>query len=140
MIAEAHYDPPVYGHLGINKTVKLVEQNYWWPTLRQDITAYIQGCADCQQHKVNNCPIKVALQPIFLKPEAMPFETIALDFISKLPRSQGYNSILNITDHNCTKASIFIPCIEEISTEKTAALYLKHVFVHFGLPSKIISD
>jgi hypothetical protein len=25
MIAEAHHDPPVYGHLGINKTIKLVE-------------------------------------------------------------------------------------------------------------------
>ena len=56
MIAEAHYDPPVYGHLGINKTVKLVEQNYWWPTLRQDVTTYIQGCADCQWHNVALSP------------------------------------------------------------------------------------
>jgi transposase InsO family protein len=70
----------------------------------------------------------------------MPLETIALDFITKLPKSQGYDSILTITDHDCTKASIFIPCIEEISVEETAALYLKHVFVCFGLPTKIISN
>ena len=140
MIAEAHHDPPVYGHLGINKTVKLVEWNYWWPMLRQDVTAYIQGCADYQWHKVNSHPIKAALQPIFPKPEALPFETITLDFITKLPKSQGYDSILTITDHDCTKASIFIPCIEEISVEETTALYLKHVFVCFGLPTKMISD
>jgi hypothetical protein len=35
---------------------------------------------------------------------------------------------------------IFIPCREEITAEETAGLYLKHVFSHFGLLLKIISD
>ena len=70
----------------------------------------------------------------------MPFETIAIDFIMKLPMLQGYDSILTITDHNCSKATIFIPCMEEISGEERATLYAKHVFTRFGLPSKIISD
>jgi hypothetical protein len=72
--------------------------------------------------------------------EAAPFETVALDFIVKLPVSQGYDSILTITDQGCTKAAIFIPCNEDITAEETAALYIKHVFAHFGLPTKIISD
>jgi hypothetical protein len=72
--------------------------------------------------------------------EAAPFETVALDFIVKLPVSQGYDSILTITDQGCTKAAIFIPCNEDITAEETAALYIKHVFSHFGLPTKIISD
>jgi transposase InsO family protein len=70
----------------------------------------------------------------------MPFETIALDFITKLPVSQGYDSILTVTDHNCSKATIFIPCVEEISGEEMAALYAKHVFARYGLPTKVISD
>jgi hypothetical protein len=49
---------------------------------------YIKGCADCQRHKVNNWPTKAPLQPIYLKPKAMPFETVAFDFIIKLPVSQ----------------------------------------------------
>jgi hypothetical protein len=49
------------------QTIKIVECNYWWPTLQQDIQVYIQGCAECQQHKVNNHPIQAALQPIFPK-------------------------------------------------------------------------
>ena len=65
---------------------------------------------------------------------------VAIDFITKLPKSQGYDSILTVTDHDCTKAAVFIPCNEEINAEVTAALYIKHVFMHFGLPSKIISD
>jgi hypothetical protein len=40
----------------------------------------------------------------------MPFKTITLDFIVKLPVSQGFDSILTITDQGCMKAAIFIPC------------------------------
>jgi hypothetical protein len=39
---------------------------------------YVKGCAECQRHKVNNRPTKALLQPIYPKPEAMPFETVAL--------------------------------------------------------------
>ena len=100
----------------------------------------MQGCVECQHHKVNNQPIKAPLSPIYPLPEAMPFETVTLDFITKLPKSQGYDSILTITDHDCTKMAIFIPCREEINTKETATLYAKHVFVHYGLPTKLISD
>jgi hypothetical protein len=108
--------------------------------MRLDITEYVKGCAECQRHKVNTRPTKAPLQPIYPKLEATPFETVALDFIVKLPVSQGYDSILTITDQGCTKAAIFIPCNEDITAEETAALYIKHVFAHFGLPTKIISD
>ena len=65
---------------------------------------------------------------------------MAIDFITKLPLPQGYDSILTVTDHDCTKAAIFIPCNKEINVEGTAALYLKQVVTNFGLPNKIISD
>jgi hypothetical protein len=48
-------------------------------------------------------------------------DTIALDFIIKLPVSQGFDSILTVTDQGCTKAAIFIPCNEDITAEETAA-------------------
>jgi hypothetical protein len=108
--------------------------------MKQDITEYVKGCAECQQHKVNNRPTKALLQPIYPEPEALPFETVALDFIIKLPVSQGFDSILMVTDQGCTKASIFIPCTKDITAEETAALYIKHIFTHFGLPTKVISD
>jgi hypothetical protein len=139
-IIQSHHDSPVHGHPGISKTAQLTERLYWWPRMRQDIMEYVKGCAECQRHKVNNRPTKAPLQPIYPKPEAMPFETVALDFIVKLPISQGFDSILTVTDQGCTKAAIFIPCNEDITAEETAALYIKHVFTHFGLPTKVISD
>jgi hypothetical protein len=139
-VIAAHHDAPVHGHPGIARTIQLVEQDSWWPGLCREVTDYVKGCAECQQHKVNNRPTKAALEPIWAKLEATPFETVAIDFITKLPVSQGYNSILTVTDHNCSKAAIFIPCVEEISREEMAALYAKHVFARYGLPTKIISN
>jgi hypothetical protein len=139
-VIHTYHDSPVYGHPGISKTIQLAERNHWWPGMRQDITEYVKGCADCQHHKVNNRPTKAPLQPIYPKLEAMPFETIALNFIVKRPVSQGFNSILTITNQGCTKAAIFILCNKDITAEETTALYIKHVFAHFGLPTKVISD
>jgi hypothetical protein len=139
-LIQSHHDTPVHGHPGISKTIQLTERLYWWPKMRIDITEYVKGCADCQRHKVNTRLTKAPLQPIYPKLEATPFETVALDFIVKLPVSQGYNSILTITDQGCTKAAIFIPCNKDITAEETAALCIKHVFAHFRLPTKVISD
>jgi hypothetical protein len=108
--------------------------------MRQEICDYVGRCTDCQQNKVNMQARKALLAPIFPKPEAMPFETVAMDFIVKLPLSNGFDSILTITDHDCTKAPVFIPCNETITAKGVAELYLQHVFKRFGLPQKVISD
>ena len=63
-----------------------------------------------------------------------------MDFIVKLPKSQGYDSILTITNQGCTKMAIFLPCHESIDAEGVALLYFHHVFPRFGVPSKVITD
>jgi hypothetical protein len=93
----------------------------------------------CQANKVNTRLLKPSLIPI--TPEhTLPFQTITMDFITKLPISEGYNTILTITDHNCSKAAIFIPCKETITAEGVTDLYLKYVYPQFGIPKKVISD
>ena len=80
------------------------------------------------------------LFPISPVDNARPFKTIAMDFITKLPPSGGFDTILTITDTDCSKASVFIPCNETIDTEGVVLLYLTHVFPHYGIPLKIILD
>ena len=63
-----------------------------------------------------------------------------MDFIVKLPKSQGYDSILTITDQGCTKMAIFLPCHESIDAEGVAQLYFNHIFPRFGVPTKVITD
>ena len=85
------------------------------------------------------CP-RPPLYPITMEPSALPFSTIALDLIIDLPPSQGYDSILTITDHDVTKAALFFPCHQTITGEGVAMIYAQHVFPHYGLPQKVISD
>jgi Integrase zinc binding domain len=134
------HDHITAGHPGIAKTTQNIAQYYWWPGMRDHITQYIKGCATCQMNKVNTNPTKPPLYPIIPVTDALPFQTIALDFITKLPESDGYDTILTITDHDCSKASIFIPCKETIDSEGVAQLYAQHVVPHYGTPKKVISD
>ena len=139
-IVQMHHDPLAYGHPGISRTLELTGRKYWWPCMQQDITDYVKGCMDCKRNKVNNQASKATLSPIFAKPGALLFKTVVMDFIVKLPLSNGYNSILIIMDHDCTKAVIFIPCNESITAEGVSKLYLEHVFKHVGLPQSLIHD
>ena len=139
-IIQAYHDVPAYGHPGINRTRDLGAKYYWWPQLARDIQEYVKGCAQCQQNKVNTHPQKAPLNPITPAVGALPFQTISMDFIVKLPELAGYDSILTIMDHDCTKMLITIPCRETITAEGVAKLFLRQIFPRFGLPSKIISD
>ena len=123
-IIQAYHDIPAYGHPSINRTRDLVARYYWWPQLAKDIQEYVKGCARCQQNKVNTHPTKAPLNPISPIPAALPFQTISMDFMVKLPESAGYYSILTITDHDCTKMLIMIPCRETIMAEGVAKLFL----------------
>ena len=65
-----------------------------------------------------------------------------MDFIVKLPESEGFDSILTITDHDCTKMLIAIPCRETINAKGVAELFLRQIFPRFGeyyLEQSIIS-
>ena len=46
-----------------------------------------------------------------------------MDFITKLPESEGNDTILTITNHDCSKAALLFPCKETITTEGVAKLY-----------------
>ncbi len=128
------------GHPRITKMVWLVSQDFWWPDMKLDISTYVQGCATCQANKNFPGNLKPPSFPIKTKENALPFETITLDFITKLPESDGYDTILTIIDHDCSKAAFFIPCKETIDTKGVAALLAKTLFPHYGLPRQVISD
>jgi Integrase zinc binding domain len=139
-IVANHHDHITAGHPGISKTLYTVEQEYWWPDMKRFITQYVKGCSRCQETKANTTKPKILTYPITMKPNIQPFETIAWDLIVDLPPSNGYDSILTITDHDCTKAAIFLPCNKNIDSEGITTLYATHVFPHFGNPRRIILD
>ena len=130
-VIQLFHNNPATRHPGIANTYALTKQDFWWPNMKQDIEQYVKGCTTCQESKINTIPLKPPMIPITPK-HSLPFQTIAMDFITKLPLSGGYDSILTIMDHDCSKAIILIPCKESITAEGVAALILKYVFARYG--------
>ena len=108
--------------------------------MKRDVEEYIRGCATCQSMKARTNTPKPPYHPIKAENPEIPFGTITMDFITKLPLSDGNDTILTITDHDCSKAAIFLACNETIIAEGVAKLYAQNVFPHYGVPKKIISD
>ena len=77
---------------------------------------------------------KPPLMPVIATGVQRPFETISLDLITDLLVSQGYDSILTIIDHGCSKAAIFLPCHKTIDVMGIATLYSIRVFPFYGAP------
>lgn len=62
-----------------------------------------------------------------------------MDFIVKLPRSRGCDSIWVVADRMLKEAH-FVPTVETISAPDLAFLFLHHIFRLHGLPQSIVSD
>ena len=139
-LLKIYHDGPTAGHPGRAKTVLGLAHDYWWPTMRRFVDKYVEGCAICQANKVVTTPNQLPLYPITPEDSATPFSMVSMDFIVKLPVSHGYDSILTVTDHDCTKGVIVLPCKEEMEAEGLAKLYKDQIFPFVGLLSKIISD
>ena len=90
--------------------------------------------------KINTHPTRPPLNPIAADPNALPFQAVSMDFITDLPESHGYDSIMVIVDHDASKGIVLIPCHKTIDALQTAQLYHQHVYRRFGLPTSIISD
>ena len=65
LISRHHDDPPA-GHFGIKKTWELIAKKYYWPTLQQDIGAYIKGCNVCLALKAVCHKLYGNLQSLFV--------------------------------------------------------------------------
>jgi len=68
-----------------------------------------------------------------------PWIHISVDFITKLPLAQGYNSILVVVD-KLTKMVYFIPTIEKILAKGLARLFRNNVWKLHRLSKSIISN
>ena len=66
---------------------------------------YVQTCDVCQRNKIENIPYPRLLQPLPLPRQAWTHVTI--DFIEKVSKSQGFDTILVVIDR-LTKYGQFI--------------------------------
>ena len=100
LISDFH-DCPYVGHVGINKTTRLLSRYYLWPRMDQDIATYVRECHSFQT-------VNLSLKPRQEKPSGLlnplelpmvPWQCVSLDFITQLPLTRrGFDAIMVVVD------------------------------------------
>jgi hypothetical protein len=83
---------------------------------------------------------KPGLMPFPTVKDTRPFSWITCNFVTDLPESDRFNSLMVMVDHGLTKRVIAIPCTKKNDTLGTANFILEHVYKRFGLPDNMLSD
>jgi hypothetical protein len=137
VLHECH-DAPYAGHPGRDKTLQLVQQMFWWPTVSADIRSYVKKCPSCQRNKSSNSKPAGLLKPLPVPGE--PWESISMDMVVDLPQTaDGFDSITVFVDRY-TKMVHLAPCKKQDTARDIATLFVQKVFCMHGLPKHMVTD
>ncbi|KAL0160140.1 hypothetical protein M9458_043865, partial [Cirrhinus mrigala] len=131
------HSTPSSGHPGIEATLHLLNNRFWWPTLHPDTITFVKNCAICNMSKVPRQLPAGLLQP--LPVPRRPWSHIALDFITDLPSSHGHTTILTVIDR-FFKGCRLIPLPKLPTAMEMVEALCESVFRFYGLPEDIVSD
>ena len=122
-------------HLGMEWTLRLLQERFFWPKMAEDVHTHICTCERCLRYKQPQ--ERVEMWSILV---SYPIELIHLDFLTLGGKAGDAKStnILVITDHFTKYAQAYI-------TPKQAAVVVAHTLwenflVHYGCPQKILTD
>ena len=91
-VVKWYHDLPPMGHPGHLKTLELLWCDYWWPGMHTFVKNFVDGCAACQQAKINQHLTDPPLMPIKGSTTGWPFAQISYDFITDLLVTDGFDS------------------------------------------------
>ncbi|XP_047173484.1 uncharacterized protein LOC124841282 [Vigna umbellata] len=125
------------GHSGVYRTYHKIAQSIYWIGMKKAVTNFVASCLVCQQHKYLSSSPQGLLLPLPI-PNAI-WEEVSMDFIVKLPKSQGYDVVLVVVDR-LSKYGHFIPLKHPYSARTIAEVFVKEIVRLHAVPMSIVSD
>ena len=96
-IFRACHDGPCGGHFADRRTIyKILQSNYYWPTIFKDAKKSVASCDDCQRMGKPTTTDEIPLQAQVV---IEPFEKWALDFVGPINPMFRRKNILVCTDY-----------------------------------------
>ncbi|MBW0538444.1 hypothetical protein O181_078159 [Austropuccinia psidii MF-1] len=136
-IRQNHHYSLFEGHPGQEKTLKLIKRDFYWADMNQLIKDYVSSCQKCSRNKSIHHKQFGLLKPLQI--QSGPWNSLSIDFITQVPLSNNFYSILVAVDR-FSKMAIFIPTYGTTTSPELAQIFIIHVFSKHGLPVSIVSD
>ena len=86
----------IIGHFGQCKTSQYIRRYFWWQSMSHDIESYCKTCGNCTTSKDANSKPTDLLHSLPIPDR--PWQSIGLDFMGPLPKSNNFDYLLVIID------------------------------------------
>ena len=118
------------GHFGRQKTLQLLQQQFYWPGMLKDVGRLVQRCMICQQSKGRATNAGLYLpHPVPNK----PWTSISMDFVLGLPTTtRRSDSILVVVDR-FSKMARFMACKKTNDASNIAGLFFREIYKLHGV-------
>lgn len=124
------------GHVGLEKTIDLINKIYWFPGMYSQVKNHIESCIKCLTYSVPSGKKEGKLH-VYDK-GSRPFETLHVDHYGPLETTEhGFKHIFIVIDA-FTKFVYLYPV--KSTAVREVILCLKQYFHHFGTCGRIVSD
>lgn len=125
------------GHFGLDKTLVLIRNFYFWPRMQSYLRKFFLECVVCQRDKGTSSNVGLYTPlPIPTK----PWDSVSMVFVLGLPRTKSsYDSVYVVVDW-CSKMTHFLPCKVTHDASNITGLLFKEIVRFHGLPLSIISN
>jgi hypothetical protein len=129
---------PYVGHPCYQKTIVAVKKQNFWPGMKKEVAYFIARCLECQKVKVEHRHPASLLHPFPIL--EFKWEVVAMEFITKFPRTtKQHDSIMVVVD-KLTKDAHFIPVKSVHKAVDIAKIYMCRVAKLHGVPKMIVSE
>jgi hypothetical protein len=115
MICEVEHDSKMAGHMGQDKTIKIIKHNVFWPGIDKYMEDCVHSCESCQHNKMARLACYGLLS--LLELAYAQWQSISMDFIVDLSKSNEYTQIWVIVNRFTTMAHL-IPLKEDAKRSK----------------------
>lgn len=123
------------GHLGVERTLHLVRERFFWPHMQRDIEYHINKRCSCVKRKR---PQKAVRAPLVSIVTTFPFELVSMDFLHLEKCRGGYEYILVVMDHFTRYAQAY--ACRNNSTRTADEKIFGDFVLKFGFPTKLHHD
>ena len=125
------------GHFGQFYTTQYIRRYFLWPSMSHDIEAYCKTCGICATTKDTNSKLAGLLDSLPILDR--PWQSIGMDFMGPLLKSNNFNYLLVIVNQ-LTSQVHFVPTTTTVTTRGIMWLILREVVGLHGISESIMSD